>query len=443
MTGERWLIHGGRIVDPASHLDTMADILIGNGVVQAVGADLSRANARIVDARGCIVAPGLIDLHVHLREPGGEAKETIATGTSAAAAGGFTAVCCMPNTTPPLDSVEMLRDLAERTARDARVKLFPIAAITVGRAGATPVDFAGLAAAGAIGFSDDGDTTRDSAIMRLALEASRTLERPVMVHCEDKPLASGAMHEGEVSRQLGISGLPAEAEEIIIARDLLLTRLTGGQLHVCHVSTARGATMILQAKREGVNVTAEVMPHHLLMDEKWVAGDRQLRHVGEPSGQPGAPGDPHTKVNPPLRTLADTEGLLAALQQGTFDVVATDHAPHAASEKEGSSFEQAAFGMSGSEFALPLLLALVRAERLSMIELVRRMTIEPARILRMPLGTLTPGAVADVVVFNPDEPWVVRRDALATKSANTPLLGMTLRGRVVLTLVDGEERYHA
>ena len=443
MTSERWLLRGGRVIDPAAGIDEVADVRISDGVIQEVGAELSTSYARVFDAEGCVVAPGLIDLHVHLREPGGEAKETIATGTAAAAAGGFTSVCCMPNTSPALDSVEMLRHLTEITARDARVNVFPIAAITLGRAGATPVDFAGLAAAGAVGFSDDGDTTRNSAIMRLALETSRLVDRPVMVHCEDKPLASGAMHEGAIARHLGISGIPAEAEEIIIARDLMLARLTGGRLHVCHVSTARGATMIQQAKDDGTNVTAEVMPHHLLMDDRWVGGDRQLRNVDEPSGRSVAPGDPQTKVNPPLRTLADTEGLLSALQSGTFDVVATDHAPHAAPEKEGSSFERAAFGMSGSEFALPLMLALVRAQRLSMTELVRRMTIEPARILRMPLGTLARGAAADVVVFDPDETWIVERDRLATKSTNTPLLGMTLRGRVKLTLVSGEERYHA
>lgn len=443
MTSERWLLRGGRVIDPAAGIDEVTDVRISDGVIQEVGAELSVSNARVFDAEGCVVAPGLIDIHVHLREPGGEAKETMATGTAAAAAGGFTSVCCMPNTSPALDSVEMLRHLTEITARDARVNVFPIAAITLDRAGATPVDFAGLAAAGAVGFSDDGDTTRDSAIMRLALETSRLVDRPVMVHCEDKPLASGAMHEGAISRHLGISGIPAEAEEIIIARDLMLARLTRGRLHVCHVSTARGATMIQQAKDDGTNVTAEVMPHHLLMDDRWVGGDRQLRNVDEPSGRSVAPGDPQTKVNPPLRTLADTEGLLSALQSGTFDVVATDHAPHAAPEKEGSSFERAAFGMSGSEFALPLMLALVRAQRLSMTELVRRMTIEPARILRMPLGTLARGAAADVVVFDPDETWIVERDRLATKSTNTPLRGMTLRGRVKLTLVSGEERYHA
>ncbi len=443
MTGQRWLLRGGRVIDPAAGIDEVTDVRISDGVIQEVGVGLSASNVRVFDADGCIVAPGLIDLHVHLREPGGEAKETIATGTAAAAAGGFTAVCCMPNTSPALDSVEMLRHLAEISARDARVNVFPIAAITLGRAGATPVDFAGLAAAGAVGFSDDGDTTRDSAIMRLALEASRLVDRPVMVHCEDKPLASGAMHEGAISRHLGISGIPAEAEEIIIARDLMLARLTGGWLHVCHVSTARGAMMIQQAKDDGTSVTAEVMPHHLVMDDRWVAGDRQLRNGHEPAGQSVAPGDPQTKVNPPLRTLADTESLLAALWSGTFDVVATDHAPHAAPEKESSSFERAAFGMSGSEFALPLMLGLVRAKRLSMTELVRRMTIEPAGILRMPLGTLTRGAAADVAVFDPDEAWVVEPDLLATKSANTPLVGMTLRGRVKLTLVNGQERYHA
>lgn len=443
MTAERWLIRGGRVIDPSAGVDLIADVLIDDGVVQRVGHGLSEIGAHVFDADRCVVVPGLIDLHVHLREPGGEAKETIATGTAAAAAGGFTAVCCMPNTHPSVDSVDSLRDLGGRIARDAVVRVFPIAAITLGRAGVTPVDFAALASAGAVGFSDDGDTTRDSAIMRLALESSLVVNRPIMVHCEDKALASGAMHEGTVSRRLGIAGIPAEAEEIIIARDIMLARLTGGRLHLCHVSTGRGAALVRTAKVEGVDVTAEVMPHHLTMDEGWVEGDRHLRNVDEPPGSRATAADPMTKVNPPLRTLADTEALVAALQDGTFDVVATDHAPHAAPEKNASLFETAAFGLSGSEFALPLMLALVRAGKVSLPEVVRMMTFEPARILGMPLGTLARGAAADVVVFDPDEPWRVDGGNLATKSPNTPLLGMTLRGRVKLTLVDGKERHHA
>lgn len=441
MSQRSWLIRGGRIIDPANAVDRIGDLLVQDGRIAAIDASLDPGGATVVDAEGLVVCPGLIDIHVHLREPGGEHKETIATGTAAAAAGGFTTICCMPNTRPALDRVEVLRDLAARVERDALVRVLPIAAITIDRAGDEAVDFEALAAAGAIGFSDDGDTTRDSAIMRRALEASRRLDRPIMVHCEDKPLAAGAMHEGEISRKLGIPGIPAEAEEIVIARDLMLTRLTGGWLHVCHVSTGRGIDLVRAAKREGTRVSAEVMPHHLLMDEHWVDGDRQLRHVDEPAGERAPASDPNTKVNPPLRTTDDTGRLLEALIDGSFDLIATDHAPHAASEKGEVAFVNAAFGINGLETALPLMLGLVRAGHLSLGDLIEKLTVGPARAIGMPLGTLTIGTTADLTVFDPDERWRVEASGLRTKSANTPLLGMEMQGRVRLTLVDGEERF--
>ena len=441
--GRDWWLRGGRVVDPSSNLDAVTDVVVRDGVIVHVGAVERPPDAIPFDAAGCVVSPGWIDIHVHLREPGFETKETIATGTAAAAAGGFTAICCMPNTDPPLDCPDILMDLRRRTERDARVHVYPIAAITKRRAGEEAVDFAALAEAGAIGFSDDGDTTADSAIMRAALTASRELERPVMVHCEDKALATGAMHEGEVSCRLGIAGIPSAAEEIIIARDLMLAELTGGWLHICHVSTGRGADLIRAAKARGVHVTAEVMPHHLLMSDEWVGGQRTLHNVSEPAGLPGRAADPNTKVNPPLRPVADTGALLTALKEGVFDLIATDHAPHADPEKSGASFADAAFGLSGLEFALPLTLALVRAGHLSLSDLIRRWTVEPARLLPRDAGRLVPGAPADVTVFDPDETWVVAADHLCTKSANTPLLGMELRGRARLTLVGGEERHRA
>ncbi len=359
--GRTLLITGGHIIDPANGFDGPGDLLIRDGKIAAIGKVNRPDDVVVIDARGLIVCPGLIDIHVHLRTPGFEYKETIATGTAAAAAGGFTAICCMPNTKPALDSVEILQALAATIASEGKVRVFPIAAITKGRQSKEAVDFEALAAAGAIGFSDDGDSTRDSTLMRAALEASKRLNRPVMVHCEDWTLADGAMNEGEISESLGIKGIPSEAEEIIIARDLLLTSLTGGWLHVCHVSTARGAEMIRLAKERGVNVTAEVMPHHLVMTDAWVAGERILHNTNEQPGAAGIPMDPNTKVNPPLRPVSDTEGLLAELKQGTFDIVATDHAPHAESDKTDGSFEKAAMGMSGLEVALPTMLALVRA----------------------------------------------------------------------------------
>lgn len=437
------LIKGGRVVDPASGIDTVTDLLVGDGRVAEVDTNIRFARAEVFPADGLVVAPGLVDLHVHLRVPGFESKETVATGTAAAAAGGFTTICCMPNTRPPLDSVEVLRDLAETVAREAVVRIHPIAAISQGREGEEPVDYDALTEAGAIGFSDDGDTCRSSAVMRVALEASTRLGRPIMVHCEDKALADGAMNEGAVSKRLGISGIPPEAEEIIIARDLLLARLTSGWLHVLHVSTGYGAELVRRAKSEGIRVTAEVMPHHLVMSDEWVAGERTLLNTNEPPGPRGEAGDPNTKVNPPLRTAADARQLLTSLQDGTFDIVATDHAPHAQPEKTGTTFENAAMGMSGSELALPTMLALVRAGHLTLTDLIEKMSVAPARLLNLPLGTLAPGSIADLTVFDPEERWRVSPDVLRTKSANTPLLGMEMQGRVRLTLVDGQERYRA
>ncbi len=435
------VIRGGQVIDPASDRDEIADVLVEDGKIGAIGRLAPVDGANTFDARGLIVIPGLIDIHVHLREPGFEEKETIATGTAAAAAGGFTTIFCMPNTKPVLDSVDVILDLHQRIARDAVVRVRPIAAITRDRAGRDPVDFHGLARAGVVGFSDDGDTTADSGIMRCALAASGETGLPVIVHCEDKGLATGSMHEGSVSRQLGLDGIPAAAEEIIIARDLMLAELTGGWLHVCHVTTGRGVDLIRQGKARGAQVTAEVMPHHLTMTDEWVAGSRTLVNVNERPRAPGHPADPNTKVNPPLRPAAETVNLLDALRDGTIDLIATDHAPHAAPEKSGSVFDRAAFGLSGLEFAVPLMLALVRADQMSISDVVRYLSLTPARLWKLPGGHLSEGAPADITVIDPEERWVVDRATLSTKSANTPLLGMELQGRVKLTMVGGEVRF--
>lgn len=437
------LLRGGRVIDPANGFDGPADVLVRDGIIDQVGAIEPVDDVEIYDASGCLVTPGWIDVHVHLRDPGFPAKETLESGTAAAAAGGFTTVACMPNTNPALDNADVISDLVRRAADTGLVRVLPIATITRDRAGDEAADFEAVVVAGAIGWSDDGDTTADSALMRQALEASVRLDRPVIVHCEDKALAAGAMHEGEVSRRLGLPGIPAAAEEIIIVRDLMLAELTGGWLHVCHVSTGRGADLIAEAKRRGVNVTAEVMPHHLVMSDEWVAGSRTLHNTDRLAGEPGQPADPNTKVNPPLRPVADTEALLRHLQAGTFACFGTDHAPHASPEKSGSTFAAAAMGMSGLEFAFPLTLALVEAGHLTLSELVRLWTVEPARILRLDRGSLTMGAPADITVFDPDREWVVAPDALQTKSANTPLLGMTMKGGAVLALVNGMERHRA
>ena len=441
MSGTAWLIQNGHIIDPANAIDTVADLRISGGTIREIGTSLPRHGEQTFDAAGRFVVPGLIDLHVHLRVPGQEHKETIATGTAAAAAGGFTAIACMPNTTPALDSVEAVEALRRPCERDAVVRVYPIATISRGRAGQEPVDFAALAAAGVIGFSDDGDSAASSAVMRRALEASAPLGKPVMVHCEDKPLAAGAMHEGAVSLRLGVEGIPAVAEEIIIARDLMLARLTGGWLHVLHVSTGDGADLVLAERRRGTNVTAEVMPHHLTMTDAWVAGDGTLLHTDYPARTRDVETpDPLAKVNPPLRTPADTSRLLGHLQRGTFDILATDHAPHTMDEKRGT-FAEAPFGMSGLELALPVMLGLVRAGHLTISDLVRRFSTEPAQLFGLSGGTLAPGAPADVTIVDLDLPWVVGRDTLKTKSPNTPLLGMAVRGRSVLTLVGGQEQH--
>lgn len=441
MSRQRVLLRGGHVVDPATNLNGQADVLLADGIVEAAGTNLDASGARVIEADGLVVAPGLIDVHVHLREPGFEAKETVETGTAAAAAGGFTTIFCMPNTSPTLDSVAVVNHLRHRVEAAGLVRVMPIASITEGRAGQRAVDFVALAEAGAVGFSDDGDTTADSAIMRAALESTLVHGRPVMVHCEDKALAAGAMNEGDVSRRLGISGIPAVAEEIIIARDLMLAGMTGGWLHVLHVSTGRGADLVRRAKADGVRVTAEVMPHHLLMSDEWVDGRREFHNVDEPAGERAAAGDPNTKVNPPLRTAGDTALLLDALRDGTFDLVSTDHAPHAEPEKQGSTFEDAAFGLSGLEFALPSMLALVRAGHVSLPQVIAWLSQVPARLWGLPTGTLAPGAPADVILFDPNERWVVSAETLKTKSFNSPLLGMELQGRVKHTFVDGEERH--
>jgi dihydroorotase len=442
MTPGKMLIRGGRVVDPAAGRDEVVDILVVDGKVEALGPGLEVSDAEVIEATGMIISPAWIDVHVHLRQPGFDEKETVYSGTAAAVAGGFGAVACMPNTKPALDSPEVINALLDDVRRTGHASVYPISSITRGRALREPVDFDAVIESGAIGWSDDGDTTPDSAIMRQALEASKRLGRPVIVHCEDKPLASGAMHEGEVSRTLGISGIPAAAEEIIIARDLMLAEMTGGWLHVCHVSTGRGIELIHEAKQRGVHVTAEVMPHHIVMSDEWVAGSRELHNTDEPAGDPGTPGDPNTKVNPPLRPVEDTRKLLEALKAGWFDCFGTDHAPHAEADKIGD-YEGAAFGLSGLEFAFPATYALVRAGHIALDDLVRWWTVEPARIIGIEAPSIREGQLASISVFDPDRKWTVTPEALKTKSKNTPLLGMTLRGESVLTLVNGKVQHRA
>lgn len=440
------LLRGGQLLDPASDRDEVGDLLLIDGVVAAIGGSIEAPEgAEVIELAGQVVTPGWIDLHTHLREPGFEYKETIQGGAAAAAQGGFTTICCMPNTRPALDSPEQIAYVYER-ARDAAVRVFPIGTITRGRALEEPVDFAALAAAGAIGFSDDGESTRSTAAMVAALNASRALNRPVMVHCEDPDLVrGGAMNAGPIAEKLGIPGSPDIAEEVILARDLTLAAATGGWLFACHTTTARGVALVREAKARGVRVTAEVTPHHLALTDEWIAGSRRLWWEADPGIQ-GQPADPNTKVNPPLRTGADIEALVAGLKDGTIDTIGTDHAPHALSDKE-VGYDKAAFGMLAFEVALPTLLSLVRAGALDLPTIIRKLTVAPAAVLGDLLpagaGTLAVGAPADVTVFDPHRHWTVTPESLRSASKNTPLLGLTVQGQVTLTVVGGDVRYRA
>ncbi len=435
------VIRNGRVVDPSQDLDGVADVLIDDGRVVDVGQHIEApSGAEVIDASGLIVTPGFVDVHVHLRDPGFPAKETLASGAQAALRGGFTTICCMPNTNPPLDRAVRVADIISRS-RDLPVRIYPIGTISIGRAGEELADLESMAQAGAIGFSDDGDSTRNSQAMREALEWSADSGRPIMVHCEDWSLIhGGVMHEGAVSRELGLPGIPAAAEEIILNRDIELARITGGWLHALHVSTARGLNLIHRAKLDGVHVTAEAMPHHLLMTDEWVAGRRSF--VDGPSFAPRPSPDPNAKVNPPLRTLEDARALLAGLHDGTFDIIATDHAPHALPDKP-SDMSRAASGMSGLELAIPMLMQLVRDGRLSISLLVDLLSTRPAQLFSLPGGTLRPGVVADLTIIDPNREWMVDEASIVSKSKNTPLLGITMQGQVALTMVEGEIRYRA
>jgi dihydroorotase len=390
---------------------------------------------RAFEARGYLVVPGFTDLHAHLREPGFEDSETIETGRRAALRGGFTTVCAMPNTEPAIDSPGMLKELLGRGygVKGARVQF--VAAITRGRMGRELADMVELAAAGAVAFSDDGSPVEDSRLFRSALEYARFAGRPIIEHAQDLALsAKGVMHEGSVSARLGLPGMPAAAEEAAVARDIALAKAVGGRLHLTHLSTAGSIDLVRRAKADGAAITCDVTPHHLAMTDEWVAGSRAFAWEVEDEALQGVPYDSSTKVNPPLRGRADVRALWAGLADGTVDAIATDHAPHASVKKE-VEFDQAAFGISGLETALPLVFGGVRVHWAPLGTVIDALTMGPARILGMdpPKG--------DWVVVDRDAEWVLRADELASKGKNTPLIGRTLTGRVVATVVAGEVRY--
>jgi dihydroorotase len=415
------LLRGGRVLDPSSSVDRAADLLVEDGRIARVEPGLAApADARVIDVAGRIVAPGLIDPHVHLREPGQEHKEDIQTGTRAAAAGGFTTVCCMPNTRPVNDCRAVTELIVRRARAVGAARVCPVGAITKGSAGTELADFDEMKAAGAVAFSDDGHCVMDAGLMRRAFERARALGLPLSQHCQDEHLAHQAVaHEGAFAARAGLRGEPAAAESVIVARDLELVELTGARYHVAHVSAAATVRLVRDARRRGLPVTAEVTPHHFTLTDEAISS-----------------GDPSTRVNPPLRTADDRDALWEGLVDGTLDCIATDHAPHAPAEKDGG-LQRAAPGLVGLETALALGLRLVGAGVLSLERLIAAMTIGPARAFGLPGGTLAPGAPADVVVIDPDRVWTVVPAALHSKSKNTPFAGWELRGKAVLTLCGG------
>ena len=416
------LIKNGRVLDPANGVDGVQDVLIRNGLVERVGPRLPvLPDITEVDAAGKVVCPGFIDIHVHLREPGFEYKETVATGTRAAAAGGFTTICCMANTFPVNDNRAVSDYILAKAKTEGVVRVHTIGAVTRGLKGEELAELAELAEAGCVAFSDDGQCVMNAALYRHAMEYTLPFGLPVISHAEDHNLSRGAsMNEGVVSMELGLTGAPAAAEDTMVARDILLAELTGAHVHIAHLSTAGAARLVREAKARGIRVTAEVTPHHLVLTEDAV------RHF-----------DPNTKVSPPLRTKRDTEALLEAVADGTIDSIATDHAPHATSEKEGE-FDRAPSGIVGLETAIPVLLdRLVRPGVLSLPTLVSRFTADPARLLGLPAGNLSVGAPGDVTILDLERELTVDPGRFQSRSRNTPFGGWTLRGGPVVTVVGG------
>jgi dihydroorotase len=420
------LLRGGRLVDPGTGLDETGDLLVRDGRIEHAGHRLERVEgADEIDCTGLLVTPGFIDVHCHLREPGREDVETIATGARAAAAGGFTAVCAMPNTHPVTDNQAAVGFVLRQGQRAGASRVYPIGAISVGQEGKKLAEFGEMIGAGAVAVSDDGRPVMSAQLMRTALEYALTFGIPVIDHCEEMTLAEGgAMNEGIVSARLGLKGIPDEAEEIMVIRDILLARRTRGHVHLAHMSTKGSVELIEWGKDRGINVTAEVCPHHLSLTE-----DEVERY------------DTNAKMNPPLRTAEDVEALQQAVKDGTIDLIATDHAPHHYDEKE-REFADAPNGIIGLETALSVVATwLVKPGIIDWPTLVDRMAVRPAKLFRLPGGTLARGSVGDVTVIDPDREWVVDSSAFRTKGRNTPYEGRTLFGKTVCTLVDGRVAY--
>ena len=438
------LIRGGHIVDPSQGIDQVGDLLVAEGKIVQVGdtaiqspsfpAMLSpdEIGAKNLDVRGLVVYPGFVDLHCHLREPGFEDKETIATGTKAAAVGGFTTVCCMANTEPPLDTLRAVEWVKQKARRDSLVAVLPIGCITKGRKGEELTDMAELAEAGVVAFSDDGNPVASSQLMRRAMEYSRDLCLPIIDHCEDKTLSdNGIINAGQMSVKLGIKGIPAAAEEAMVARDLTLAKRTRARLHIAHTSTKGSVELIRRAKEEGISVTAEVTPHHLTLTEESI--------MSKVSNEPF---DTNAKVNPPLRTEEDVEALIEGLKDGVIDAIATDHAPHTPADKN-CRLELAAFGISGFETAFGCLMGLVHQGEISLTQLISKLTCEPAKVIGRngELGTLKAGAPANITILDPGREWIVDSRNFASKGKNTPYDGYKFKGKVMATISRGKLVY--
>ena len=413
------LIKNGRVIDPGNGIDKIADILIKNGKIAQIGRNL-KARGRTLQAEGMLVVPGLIDIHTHLREPGREDEETILSGSKAALAGGFTTICVMPNTNPCTDNKTVVRFIYDRAKQANLCNILPIAAITKKRKGEELTEFGELIEAGAVGFSDDGNSISDSRIMRRALEYSKIFAQPLILHCEDTELsAGGVVNEGYLSANLGLPGIPKQAEEIIVGRDLMLAELTGAKIHLAHVSTAGSVELVKTAKKKGIKVTCETCPQYFMLTENAVKDF-----------------DTNNKVNPPLREEKDNQAIRKGLFDETIDVIASDHAPHSAEEKE-KDFLAAPFGMIGLETLLPLSLSLVD-QKFPLARLIAKLTVNPAKILGIDKGTLGIGRGADITIIDTKAEWILKTENLKSKSKNTPFLGRKLKGKALYTIVRGK-----
>lgn len=420
------LITGGRVIDPASKFDGIADVLVVDGKIEAVGTGIEAAGVPVLNAKGAIVAPGFIDMHVHLREPGIEHAETIETGGKAAAAGGFTTICCMPNTAPVNDSDTVTSYIIQRAKQVSPVNVFPIGAITKGSLGEELAAIESMKEAGIVAISDDGRPVMNSRVMRRAMELARALDIPVIDHCEDLNLSAGGdMHEGVQSVRLGLRGIPSASEDVMVARDLLLAELTGARFHVAHLSTSRSVAMVAYAKSKGLRVSCEVTPHHFaITDEELCTYDSNY------------------KMKPPLRCEHDVEAVIEGIVSGVVDAIATDHAPHAGSEKM-QEFERCPFGITGLETAIGLSLSeLVHKNRIPVGRMIELFTTGPANILGLDRGTLNPGAVADITIFDTDFEWQYDAQQSLSKSRNSPFHGRRFRGGPVATIVGGVVKWN-